>query len=403
MSSFLARLSRTATAHCILIAYVFAISACGDARGSAAEPGQEGTEVVRNGETGRWKAGDAWRLAPAARIGSADSDGPDMFGQIVDLAIDSLGRIWVADGHAQEIRVFESGGRHVRSLGSKGGGPNEFAQLAGMDFAPDGTLWVQDPGNTRWTVYDTAGTLVTTHRRPAGVSMVPWPGGFDQEGRLYDVVPVPGKNGAVEHGIVRLGTDLQPSDTLPLPRFEGDFFEVVTGDSRNRNIQRVNVPFTGAQVWRVDPSGLVWTGLTDRYRLYRHAFDGDTSRIVERQQGDVRITDAEMAEMVNAYQWFTDMGGKLDASRIPDAKPPFDGFFFGPDGYMWVVPSQAGDQPARFDIFDPDGAYLGRITGAEGILAVPAPVIRGDLFAAVAQDETGVPSVLVMRIEKPAR
>lgn len=108
-----------------------------------------------------------------------------------------------------------------------------------------------------------------------------------------------------------------------------------------------------------------------------------------------------MADVEDAYQWFVDAGGNLDRSRIPDAKPPFDGFFFSPDGYMWVVPGQGTGEPVRFDIFDPQGKYLGRITGAERLLPVPAPVIRGGAFAAVAQDEAGVPFVLVMRVEKP--
>lgn len=388
-----------------LYALVFAsvfVAACGSegASARAAEPAATATERVRNGETGRWKPGQEWRLAQMARIGSADSEGPDMFGQIVDLAIDPLGRVWVADAHAHEVRVFEPNGRHLRSFGGKGGGPGEFAQLAGMDFAPDGRLWVQDPENARWSVYDTAGALITTHPRPAGVGMVPWPGGFDRSGRLYDIGPVPAAGGQVGHGIVRLEPGLHPSDTLPLPAFDGEFFEVVTGDRAHRNIQRVNVPFTGSQVWRVDPEGSVWTAETDRYQLFRHAFAGDTTRIVERRQSPVRVSASEMSEVVKSYQWFVDMGGKLDRSRIPGQKPPFDSFFFSPDGHMWVVPTQGEDQPVRFDIFDPEGRYLGRVTGTERILPVPAPVVRGDVFAAVAQDQAGVPSVVVMRIER---
>lgn len=403
MFSVPARLARTAARQVLILASVLgAVSCGGDNRGVPGAERRGSAEWIHNGETGRWKPGEAWRLTQQARIGSDQSGGPDMFGQILDLAIDPLGRVWVADGHAQQIRVFEANGRHVRTIGRKGGGPSEFAQLAGMDFAPDGRLWVQDPGNSRWAVFDTSGALVATHIRPAGVSIVPWPGGFDRAGRLYDVGVVPADGGEVAQAIVRLGTDLSPSDTLPLPPFQADFFEVASVDRGNRSVQRANVPFTGSQVWRVDPEGSLWTAVTDRYRLYRHRPGGDTARVVEREQRPVAVTAPEMAEMVDSYQWFTDLGGKLDRSRIPDSKPPLNGFFFSPDGYLWTIPSRASGEPASFDIFDPAGKYLGRIAGAEGLLAAPVPVIRDGLLAAVAQDTDGVPLVILMRIEKPA-
>jgi hypothetical protein len=403
MHSVPARQPRTSASHFLLIATLFGTAACGGDGGSAraAEPGSGRAEHVRNGEAGRWKPGEAWQLVQQVRIGSADSGGPDMFGQIVDLAIDPLGRVWVADGHANQVRVFDGKGRHVRSIGQKGGGPGEFAQLAGMDFAPDGRLWVQDPGNARWSVFDTAGTLVATHRRPDGVNMSPWPGGFDRAGRLYDVALLPGENGELAQGIVRLGADLQALDTVPLPKFEEAYFEVVTSQGGSRSIQRVNVPFTGGQLWRVDPEGSLWTALTDHYRLYRHGPRGDTARIVEREQRPVPVSATEMTEMVDSYRWFVDMGGTLDRSRIPDTKPPFYAFFFSPDGTLWVIPSQGMNEPVRFDVFDPAGRYLGRVTGTERLLSAPAPAIRGDVFAAVVQDESGVPSVAVMRIERP--
>jgi NHL repeat len=65
---------------------------------------------------------------------SADGEGPDVFRRIVDVALDPLGRVWVADAQMHEVRVFQPDGRHVRTLGRKGGGPAEFDGIAGMDL-----------------------------------------------------------------------------------------------------------------------------------------------------------------------------------------------------------------------------------------------------------------------------
>ena len=81
---------------------------------------------------------------PEATIGSADGEGPAAFSRIVDVALDPMGRVWVADGLENEIRVFQPDGRYVRTIGQKGAGPKEFGLLGGMDWAPDGTLWVMD-------------------------------------------------------------------------------------------------------------------------------------------------------------------------------------------------------------------------------------------------------------------
>ncbi|HEU0054047.1 MAG TPA: 6-bladed beta-propeller, partial [Longimicrobium sp.] len=158
-----------------------------------------------------------------ARLGSADSNGPDMFGRVVDVALDATGRVWVADGQSFHIQVFDAEGRHVRTIGRKGGGPAEFGEIGGMDWGPDGNLWVLDGGNARYAVYDTAGRLVTTHPRETGVNMVPWPGGFDARGSLYDIAAVPGGDTGIRFAVVRYDARLQPADTFLIPPFEGDF------------------------------------------------------------------------------------------------------------------------------------------------------------------------------------
>lgn len=66
---------------------------------------------------------------PFLRIGEADAEGPYQFGRLVDAALLSDGHIAVADLQAGEVRIFDDEGRHVATLGRKGGGPGEFELL----------------------------------------------------------------------------------------------------------------------------------------------------------------------------------------------------------------------------------------------------------------------------------
>jgi hypothetical protein len=52
-----------------------------------------------------------------------------LIGRMGDLAIDSLGRVFIADLQKQLIHVFETNGRFITQLGREGKGPGEFSYI----------------------------------------------------------------------------------------------------------------------------------------------------------------------------------------------------------------------------------------------------------------------------------
>lgn len=369
----------------LLIAAALAcLSACGGGEADA--------------ERGVWEPGQEWRLVPQTTIGSADGEGPEVFAQIVDVELDAMGRVWIADGTQHQIQVFDSTGAHVRTIGRRGGGPEEFNGIAGMDWAADGTLWVLDGGNMRFAVYDTAGRFVTTHRRNVNITVTPWPLGFDSRGNLYDRASVTSHDDP-EEKVVRFTPTLQPRDTFRIPPFKAPVFEVVREQGGNRSINQANVPFSASQEWRIDPEGFVWVAITDRYRLTRFRFDGSIDRIVERPVRPMPVTAEQRQKILDNYRGFQQSGGRIDESRIPKTHPVIMHFFVADDGHLWVIPFR-GKGPLM-DVFGPDSRYLGQVSLARRLQPSPAPAVRGNGMAGVVVDENGVPSVLLLRIEKP--
>jgi hypothetical protein len=350
-------------------------------------------------DRGVWEPGQEWRLVPQATIGAVEGAGPDVFAQIVDVELDPLGRVWMADGQQHQIRVFDSAGAHVRTLGRKGGGPEEFKGIAGMDWAADGTLWVLDGGNARFAVYDTAGRFVTTHRRDVNITVTPWALGFDSRGNLYDRASVTSHEDK-EEKVVRYGPGLQPRDTFLVPPFEMPVFETVRQQGRDQNITRVNVPFAANQEWRLDPEGFIWVAVTDQYRLTRFRFDGTVDRIVERPVRPAPVTAEQRKGILDHYRGFQQSGGRIDESRIPRTHPVIIHFFVTDDGHLWVVPVRG--KPV-IDVFGPDSRYLGEVLLTRPLQPSPPPAVRGDRMASVVRNADGVESVLLMRIEKPGR
>lgn len=359
-----------------------------------------GVVRVSSPETGIWPDGEGWRLVEEQRIGSALEEGPAMFGRVAAVEADEDGRIYVADSQAQEIRVFGPDGAHLFSFGRKGGGPGEFEQISGMGWGPDGHLWVMDTRNSRFAVFDRSGRHVTDHRRPGGIMMFSWPGGFDGEGRIYDIGMVPDPDGPFQLTLIRydhLGDrGIEPRDTFIVPRHEAETFQLQDSQGRARII--AGVPFAPSQVWRL-ADGHVWIGVSDAYRLHRVRFEGDTVRVVERAFTPPHVTAAERDSVINGMAWFTDQGGRVDRSRIPDRKPAFQGLVQDDSGHLWVWPHLADGEPEAIDVFDPVGRYLGRVPTGLAVPHNPRPVIRGDHFYAVVRDDLDIQYVARLRVD----
>lgn len=359
----------------------------------------DGTVAVVNPAGGMWNASSAWRVEVDLTLGSFEGTGPELFGQITDIAVDPAERIWVLEGQAQEVRVFDREGRHVRTIGRKGGGPGEFSQAIGMDWGPDGNLWIPDPQNARITVIDTAGELVRMIPAIGGVTIMPWPGGFGRDGYFYTYAPIPGAE-RFRIGLVRYDTAMTPLDTIRPPRYTGpeNFFEART----NGGFIRAGVPFSPGLAWRLVPAGGFWALETGTYRLLRITFAGDTLRTVTRAFDPLPVTGADIDAAIERLEWFTRQGGKIDRSKFPSTKTPVTGFVVDDEGYLWVARRGAGEaEGVLVDVFDPEGRYLGELTLPFGVNWGRTPRFKNDMMYVGATDDLEVPRVVRARVVKP--
>jgi len=358
--------------------------------------------LVTNPAVGLWDSTTAWRVVEELRIGTLEGDGPDLFGEVSALEVDAEGRLYVLEGQALEVRVFDRAGRHVRTIGRKGGGPGEFASPIGLAWGPAGDLWIPDPQNTRISVVDTAGNFVRSHRMAGGWVMNPWPGGFDTKGAFYNFVPAPSPDGfAIK--MVRFDTSLTALDTLTPPDWTGpeNYFEFVSPDGSSR--MRTSVPFTPGLDWELTPDGDFWFVLTGPYELYRVSGKGDTARKVTKPFVEVPVSGEDMDSALAGLEWFTRQGGKVDRSRIPGVKPAVRSLLVADDGYIWIEPNtpDRSDRGRLYEVFDPDGRYLGPLRLPFALSSYPPPVLRGGMLVGVTQDELEVPYVVRARIERP--
>jgi hypothetical protein len=378
-----------------------AVAGCGDAATTSGWSGtmttlENGAVLVSNPATGLWGDG-GWTLTEELRIGRLEGEGPDLFGDIYGVAADDEGRIWVLDRQAKELRVFSAEGQHLWTLGREGGGPEEFRDPIGLDKDPQGRFWVVDPGNGRYSIWNPDGTHAENWERPLAGYSVPWPGMIDREGRLMDEAFVAG-----QWIVLRFNDTGQPVDTVPVPRRDDmEFFDHATpGGGRIM----AAVPFRPGLPSTLDRRGYIWSGRSENYRLVQQDLaTGDTARIVEREWQPAQVTREDREQAVENLEWFTRQGGRVDASRMPSTKPAFSGMMVDDLGHLWVAPPQGEGEAGRtFDLFDPEGRFLGTLT-------TPVAINRrythfsGDHLYTVATDDMDVPYVVRMRLDREAR
>lgn len=391
-------------------------SGCGDADGSTADVAivvdtlANGVVHVQNPAQGVWdrESEGRWSLVEELRIGRTVGEGPDVFGRIGSLAEDPLGRLWVADPMAAEIRVFARDGSHVRTIGGKGEGPGEFQDPRAMLLGPDGNIWIDDARLRRWEVFDTAGVRIAGYpgKSNLGGGVRVW----TEDGRLLEAnvhitrgLPGPEvpETRAVYYGR-RLTSDgqLVDVDSVPFPEtppYEAVHFRQTGSSYRIRQV----LPLTHRPRGIVGPDGDNW--ITDGggiYAIRRQRMSGDTVLVIKREYEPVPVSAAALATAAEALIPPEGMtSDDNDADRLPSVHAPFEDFFPATDSTLWVRRAAANGQV--FDVFDAKGRYLGVPEMGIDAADLQPRLITHDRVYAVLEDELGVQRIIVLRIERP--
>ena len=133
-------------------------------RGAAPAPAPGG------GEEGGGGRGNA---LPGAGVEGESFDRP------TDVAWDSAGNIYVADGYGNaRIAKYEPGGKYIKSWGSRGRGPGQFNIVHGIAIDAQGNVYAADEGNRRVQVFDSNGTFKKQFLNvgtPTAICMTPGP------------------------------------------------------------------------------------------------------------------------------------------------------------------------------------------------------------------------------------
>lgn len=365
-----------------------------------------GMRVVSPRE-GLWTPATAWRLREELQIGALEGDGPDVFGDVGDVTVDDQGRIYVLEQQANEVRVFGPDGTYLRTIGHEGQGPGELNVPFGGEVLVDSLarVWVNDSMNRRWELFSAEGEFLGSTVQQGtffGGSTV-----LGRDGAFYQRDQVRANGGGEARSVVVRreirGDSLVATDTLDAPALpDRESVEVsLSMGSGGRMSLSLPIPFVHQPGWTFDPAGYFWADPGDGYRLVALSPDRDTLRIVERAYEPVPVTADEITEALEQFTTgeLAGSGADVDRSRIPDHHPAFDRWRTDPTGHLWVRRTLGSDRWA-WDVFDPEGRYLGPIATDVDLGSLTVQEITADAVYGVLRGKLDEPRVVRLAIVK---
>lgn len=382
---------------------------------SGADDGTWRAERETRGDTlvVRTVSGSVWgrpaTLVEELAIGTLEGQEELMFGFVQDIAVDREGGIYAFDGQVPALRYFDAAGRYLRTLGRDGSGPGEYRDASlGLALRRDGRLVMRDPRNARLNLYE-----------PDGSPAEHWPvasGLFTANALTLDtadhmylkiLLGRPERNKPWRIGLLHLDDRGAVVDTIPDPQIDGEPATAAW-------------TFDANKVWALSPLGDMVVGVNSKYSFEIRRRDGRVVRI-EKAHTPIAVHPDERAEYEAVNAWTRKTQGQYLTSEIPpvpSSKPAYRALYAGERGRIWAQlytsaekldgardanpsdpnrpPPITWREPLVFDVFEPDGTYLGEVRVPQ---RTSLSVFRGDTVWGIRRGEVDEQYIVRLRLE----
>ena len=356
-----------------------------------------GVVVVRNG-TGQWRESEQWRVVEAFRVGGSQwGENPDeelSYSSDASVTLGPNGQIFVIEFNGDRVTVFSGDGDFVRSFGRLGEGPGEFRRPTAMAWDGMGRLWVAD-FDGRYHVFDATGTFRKTVRAFVRYfTRFQHPLVWEAAGTLVEEV---GEEGMVLYlRVDTLGHLVDTAAVIPTPEYQRALRDIRIM-STWESMRFVNAHYIPLQRWSLAPDGTTWSAVSGQLRLVQTTPGGDTIRIVETSHRPAEFDDADRAVIAEGLK-----EAGISRDDIELVRPVVDAIHVMDDGHILIgIVEKVGEATSTFDVFDPEGIFLGTLDLGFVIPGRNIPAIVGDTIIAVTPGDLDLPYLVRATIERP--
>ena len=373
-----------------------------------------------SGERSARTASDTVHAIVAYTVGRGSAAEEYLFGDVMSVAGDDRGVLYVADRIDSSVRAFDTTGTFVGWVGRKGEGPGEFFWPVDVLARDDGVLQVRD------------GRRVTSFARPAGgdvpdsvTAAWPIPGYADLESRRAQWA-----DGSYFYPGSLFRTDAPPRYfylRYDSTGFVGDTVEVpplanlsanltatyLVSAHSGRMVQGLAVaPFEPRATWAMTSEGTIVGGDGQSVWLFSQA--GDTLRKIN-EGGGRPIPAAERRDSLRAVGVRIDslpvpldkvmnLSEAIRTNTYPTTLPGHVAVFVGQGDRVWIErwpPEGRGDE-RFYDVVDVEGKLLGTVVVPAPLQVDPPPFFGTSRIYGVVRDPlTDVESVVAATYRLP--
>lgn len=344
---------------------------------------------------------------PVVTIGVEEGDDAYQFQRVVDALASDDGRIVIADGDAHELRIFDSTGKHLSTLGRQGAGPMEFnVGSSGYLFTNGRGIFVRDEGAMRVHVLAPDLTFRETRRFTLYPDAPrPYLQGVAATGEWITQVfanggairGAPGQLFNTTYHLMRYDSTGAMVDTIVQLPMRPRLFHEYQG-----RVRAISIPLTSEPLFAVDGDRLIIVA-GNAPAMQIHALDGT---VIGSEAWDrLRVRSADVWEEYKR-QFAASMAGRADSARyadfhakalpLPEYAPLYVGVQVDPTGRIWLERFRMPlDSTRNWDVLDRDGKLLGAAVSPRDVTVLR---FARDLLVGRHRDSLGVERVQLYRV-----
>lgn len=256
----------------------------------------------------------------------------------------------LADVSLNTINRFNKKGYLIQSIGGTGRGPAEFLDVTHAAINPDGKVAVADIKNARFTIiYLFKDSLIIEPLDPGWHTRLHW---------VADELVLtnnPFKEGATNPGDIFMRLFNLETGEKKL------FYQMKLELGDAAPVEQISCTF--CEFHFTDDLTFFTSPEDTSYRIYRvNPKTNGTLLFTRSGVPAVEYTEQEIKQLKKGKQRAYQMAGKnYDGNDLPTHKPRFIDYFPDKSGRLWVLITPPAGQEPVFDIFSPDGKYIGSL------------------------------------------
>ena len=294
----------------------------------------DGVTIIKNPKEPMYGE-DAIKIEEELTIGEAEGREEYLFENLWWIVVDDKNRIFISEGagNRAHIKVFNSSGDYLMTIGRRGEGPGEFNQIANIQITPENALMVHDRYTRRLTFFSLDGDYLRM---------------VLLKGIQAFIVKVNSMGNYLVRTIDFDSATFRAATELKIYSSDLAFIRTIAKDK----FWSTEAPLQPWMAAKFLPSDLIICGFRESYEFQILDSEGNTVQKVSKDYAPIEISEEEKKKR------------KLpQSSELPRDFPAFQDFSVDEEGRIFVqtYERQIDENKFYYDIFDPKGRYLAKI------------------------------------------